>query len=131
MIAEDPELHKRFVEATEASVRAYTELLEGLEAQVRRRAERHAAPQAGPAGGPRGAAQRHRDPDRGHRQLPGLAALHRHAGHRARRRGDPRAGRRVPARSCSGVAPNVFADFTISTLADGTEIAASPYTWES
>ena len=33
--------------------------------------------------------------------------------------------------SCSGVAPNVFADFTISTLADGTEIAASPYAWES
>src|SRR5215813_7567065 len=33
VIAEDPELHKRFVEATEASVRAYTELLEGLEAR--------------------------------------------------------------------------------------------------
>ncbi len=31
VIAEDPELHKRFVEAAEASVRAYTELLEGLE----------------------------------------------------------------------------------------------------
>src|SRR5215813_5137044 len=32
-IAADPELHKKFVEATEASVRAYTELLEGLEAR--------------------------------------------------------------------------------------------------
>src|SRR5690606_17506666 len=31
VIAEDPELHKAFVEATEASVRAYNELLEGLE----------------------------------------------------------------------------------------------------
>jgi len=31
VIAEDPELHKRFVEAAEASVRAYNELLEGLE----------------------------------------------------------------------------------------------------
>src|SRR5919202_1745131 len=30
VIAADPELHKRFLEATEASVRAYTELLEGL-----------------------------------------------------------------------------------------------------
>ncbi len=30
VIAEDPELHKKFVEATEASVRAYTELLEAL-----------------------------------------------------------------------------------------------------
>jgi hypothetical protein len=29
------------------------------------------------------------------------------------------------------VAPNVFGDFTISSLADGSEIAASPLTWES
>src|ERR1700744_1607100 len=31
VIADDPELHAKFVEATEATVRAYTELLEGLE----------------------------------------------------------------------------------------------------
>src|SRR5882762_1869276 len=31
VIAEDPELHAKFVEATEASVQAYTELLAGLE----------------------------------------------------------------------------------------------------
>ena len=31
VIADDPELHTKFVEATEASVRAYTELLDGLE----------------------------------------------------------------------------------------------------
>src|SRR5437660_4048564 len=31
VIADDPELHKKFVEATEASVRAYTELREGLQ----------------------------------------------------------------------------------------------------
>ena len=31
VIADDPELHKLFVEATEASVRAYNELLAGLE----------------------------------------------------------------------------------------------------
>ena len=30
-------------------------------------------------------------------------------------------------RQLQGVAPNVFADFTISTLPDGTEVAASPY----
>src|SRR2546430_10781136 len=50
-IAEDPELHKKFVEATEASVRAYTELLEGLErrfadvpnATLRRKQARQAA----------------------------------------------------------------------------------------
>ncbi len=29
------------------------------------------------------------------------------------------------------VAPNVFADFTITTLRDGTEIAASPYALQS
>ena len=47
----DPELHKRFVEATEASVRAYTELLAGLEerfadvgnATLRRKQARQAA----------------------------------------------------------------------------------------
>jgi len=33
VIAQDPELHKRFVAATEAAVQAYTELLEGLEAK--------------------------------------------------------------------------------------------------
>jgi thymidylate synthase (FAD) len=30
-------------------------------------------------------------------------------------------------RQLQGVAPNVFADFTISTLDDGSEVAASPY----
>ena len=34
-------------------------------------------------------------------------------------------------RQLQRVAPNVFADFTITTLPDGTEIAASPYAWES
>jgi len=29
------------------------------------------------------------------------------------------------------IAPNVFGDFTITQLDDGTEIAASPFTWES
>jgi hypothetical protein len=28
------------------------------------------------------------------------------------------------------VAPNVFGDFTISSLDDGSEIAATPLTWE-
>ena len=30
-------------------------------------------------------------------------------------------------RQLKGVAPNVFADFTITTLPDGSEVAASPY----
>ena len=81
---------------------AYRELLDGLEKRVRRRPERHAAAQAGAAGGPRGPAHRHRDADRRHRQLPRLAALHRDAGQRARRRRDPRAGHRLPARAAAG-----------------------------
>ena len=48
-------------------------------------------------------------------------------GQRARRRGDPRSWRWSACASCSGSRPNVFADFTIATLVDGTEIAASPY----
>jgi thymidylate synthase (FAD) len=34
-------------------------------------------------------------------------------------------------RQLQRVAPNVFGDFTISTLTDGTEIAASPYAFQS
>jgi thymidylate synthase (FAD) len=34
-------------------------------------------------------------------------------------------------RELQRVAPNVFGDFTISALGDGTEIAASPYAWEA
>src|SRR5687768_1215479 len=35
VIAADPELHKRFVEATEASMRAYEDLLTGLEERLK------------------------------------------------------------------------------------------------
>ena len=34
-------------------------------------------------------------------------------------------------RELQRIAPNVFADFTITTLPDGSEVAASQYTWES
>jgi thymidylate synthase (FAD) len=34
-------------------------------------------------------------------------------------------------RQLQKAAANVFADFTISELSDGTEIAASAYSWES
>ncbi len=33
--------------------------------------------------------------------------------------------------SSSGVAPAVFADFEIATLADGTEVATSPFATEA
>ena len=34
-------------------------------------------------------------------------------------------------RELQRVAPNVFNDFTITALPDGSEVAASPYAWES
>ena len=34
-------------------------------------------------------------------------------------------------RALAGAAPNVFADFRISALSDGTEVAASPYAFQS
>ena len=97
VIAADPELHALFTEAAAAVGEGLRGAAGGPGEAVRRRAQRHAAPQAGPPGGAGDPAQRHRDPHRRHRQLPRVAALHRHAGHRARRRRDPRARRRVPA----------------------------------
>ena len=129
VIAEDPELHAKFVEITDATIAAYTDLLEGLEEKFADVEQGHLAAQAGAAGRPRRAAQRHRDPDRRHRELPRVAALHRHARGRGRRRRDPRAGDRVPARGV-GKAPNVFADFEVVTLPDGTEVATSPMVGE-
>ena len=129
VIADDPELHAKFVAASTAAVQAYTELLEGLEkkfadvehATLRRKQARQAARAR--------AAQRHRDAHRRHRQLPRLAALHRDARLRARRRRDPRA-RRGCLRELLRIAPNAFADFEITSLPDGTEVASSPFVAE-
>ena len=120
-----------FLAAADASRAAYTELLDGLEAKFADVAERDAAPQAGAAGGPGGAAERHRDPHRRDRQLPGLAALHRHARQRARRRGDPRAGHRLPARAAAASRRRCSPTSTITALADGTEVATSPLATEA
>jgi thymidylate synthase (FAD) len=130
VIAEDPELHKKFVEATETSVRAYTELLDGLERKLadvptaisRRKQARQAARSVLPnatetrivvTGNYR--AWRHfiamRATEGADIEIRGLAV--------------------ECLRQLQRVAPNVFGDFTISQLADGTEIAASPLTWES
>ena len=105
VIADDPELHAKFVAATEAAVARLHRAARGPGEEVRRRRARDAAAQAGPPGRARGAAQRHRDPHRGHRQLPRLAALRGHARLRARRRRDPRAGDRLPARAASASPP--------------------------
>ena len=79
-IADDPELHARFVAATDGRDRGLHRAARRAREALRRRRARDAAPQAGPAGGAGGAAQRDRDADRGHRQLPGLAALRGDAG---------------------------------------------------
>jgi thymidylate synthase (FAD) len=130
VIAEDPELHKMFTEATEASVRAYTELLEGLErrfagvdnATLRRKQARQAARAVLP-----NATETRIVVTGNYRAWRHFIAM------RASEHADVEIREVAVAclRELQRVAPNVFGDFTISTLDDGTEIAASPYHWES
>lgn len=126
VIAEDPELHKRFVEATEASVRAYTELLEGLQrrfadvenATLRRKQARQAARAVLP-----NATETRIVVTGNYRAWRHFVAL------RATEHADVEIRELAVEclRQLQGVAPNVFADFTITTLPDGTEVAATPY----
>ncbi len=129
VIAEDPELHARFVEATEASVRAYTELLEGLEkkyadvdnATLRRKQARQAARAVLP------------NATETRIVVTGNYRAWRHfIGMRATEHADIeiRALAIECLRQLQAKVPNVFADFTIAPLADGTEIATSPYVHE-
>src|SRR5689334_9081880 len=130
VIAADPELHAKFVEATEASVRAYTELLAGLEerfadipnATLRRKQARQAARAVLP-----NATETRIVVTGNYRAWRHFIAM------RASEHADVeiRALAIECLRQLQRVAPNVFADFTISALTDGTEIAASPYAWES
>jgi thymidylate synthase (FAD) len=126
VIAADDELHKRFVEATDASLRAYNELLAGLEQRfadienptLRRKQARQAARAVLP------------NATETRIVVTGNYRAWRHfIGMRATEHADVEI-REVAIeclRQLARVAPNVFADFTISTLADGTEVAASPY----
>ncbi|HEX7745305.1 MAG TPA: FAD-dependent thymidylate synthase [Micromonosporaceae bacterium] len=126
VIAEDPELHKRFLEATEASVRAYTELLEGLErrfgdiesATLRRKQARQAARAVLP-----NATETRIVVTGNYRAWRHFIAM------RATEHADVEIRELAVEclRQLQRVAPNVFADFTIGTLADGTEVAASSY----
>src|SRR5215510_4809443 len=126
VIAEDPELHKKFVEATEAGVRAYSELLEGLEqrfagvadATLRRKQARQAARSVLP------------NATETRILVTGNFRAWRHfISARASEHADVEI-REIAVevlRRLTDLAPNAFADFTIGRLADGTEIAASPY----
>jgi thymidylate synthase (FAD) len=108
VIAEDPELHERFLAATDAALAAYSELLEGLEkrfadvpnATLRRKQARQAAYRA----------WRH------------FVAM------RASEHADVEIRELAVAclRELQQVAAAVFGDFRISQLPDGTAVAASP-----
>jgi thymidylate synthase (FAD) len=129
VIASDPELHEKFLAAAEASLQAYNELLEGLEkkfadvpnATLRRKQARQAARAVLPnatetrivvTGNYR--AWRHfiamRASEHADVEIRGLAI--------------------ACLRELQRVSPNVFADFTIAPLADGTEVASSPLVTE-
>ncbi|MBA3488527.1 MAG: FAD-dependent thymidylate synthase [Longispora sp.] len=126
VIAEDPELHAKFVAAAEASVTAYTELLEGLEkkfadvanATLRRKQARQAA--------------RAILPNATETRIV-VTGNYRAWRHFIAMRATEHADIEIRAlaidclRQLKDKAPNVFADFTISALSDATEIASSPY----
>ncbi len=126
VIAEDPELHKRFVEAAEASVRAYNELLEGL--------ERHFADEPNPTLRRKQARQAARAvlPNATETRIV-VTGNYRAWRHFIAMRATEHADVEIRElaveclRQLQRVAPNVFADFAISTLADGTQVAASPH----
>src|SRR5256885_533801 len=130
VIAGDPELHELFTEAAAASVTAYEALLEGLQkrfadvpnATLRRKQARQAARAILP------------NATETRIVVTGNYRAWRHfIGMRATEHADVEIRELAVEclRQLQKVAPNVFADFTISTLADGSEIAASPYAWES
>ncbi|BCJ30992.1 flavin-dependent thymidylate synthase [Actinocatenispora sera] len=129
VIAEDPELHAKFVEGAEAAVKLYTELLEGLEkkfadvpnATLRRKQARQAARAVLP-----NATETRIVVTGNYRAWRHFVAM------RASEHADVeiRALAIACLRQLQQVAPNVFGDFTISALDDGTEIAASPFVTE-
>ena len=130
VIAADPELHARFVEATEASLAAYTALLEGLEkrfagvenATLRRKQARQAARSVLP-----NATETRIVVTGNYRAWRHFVAM------RASEHADIeiRALAVACLRELLRVAPNVFADFEIAPLADGTEVASSPLVTEA
>jgi thymidylate synthase (FAD) len=129
VIAGDPELHGKFVAATEASVAAYTELLADLEqrfadvpnATLRRKQARQAARAVLP-----NATETRIVVTGNYRAWRHFIAM------RATEHADVeiRALAVECLRQLQKTAANVFCDFTISTLPDGTEVASSPFVTE-
>jgi thymidylate synthase (FAD) len=129
VIAEDPELHERFLAAADAAVAAYTDLLEGLEkrfadvpnATLRRKQARQAARSVLP-----NAVETRIVVTGNYRAWRHFIAM------RASEHADVEIRELAVAclRELQRVAGHVFADFRISSLTDGTEVAASPYVTE-
>ncbi len=131
LIADDPELHRLFSAATQASREAYGRLVTGLEARL--------AADERDAGS--GATLRRKQARQAARAVLPNATETRivvTGNYRAWRyfiaaRASEHADVEIRAvavaclRHLTKLAPNVFADFAITELPDGTEIAASPY----
>jgi thymidylate synthase (FAD) len=129
VIAEDPDLHAKFVAASEAAVQAYTELLEGLEkkfadvehATLRRKQARQAARAVLP-----NATETRIVVTGNYRAWRHFVAM------RASEHADVEIRELAIAclRELQRIAPNAFADFEITALPDGTEVASSPFVTE-
>jgi len=128
VIAEDAELHAMFAEAAEASVKAYEALLEGLEkrfadvpnATLRRKQARQAARAMLP-----NATETRIVVTGNYRAWRHFIAM------RATEHADVEIRELAVEclRQLQREVTNVFADFEIATLDDGTEIASSPFAW--
>ena len=129
VIAEDPQLHAVFAEAAAASVKAYQELLAGLEQRfadepnktLRRKQARQAARSVLP-----NATETRIVVTGNYRAWRHFIAM------RASEHADVeiRALAVACLRRLQDEVANVFADFEIQTLDDGTEIASSPFVTE-
>ena len=129
VIADDPELHERFVAATGAALAAYDDLLDGLEkrfaddpnATLRRKQARQAARSVLP-----NATESRIVVTGNYRAWRHFVAM------RASEHADVEIRELAIAclRELQRVAANVFDDFRISPLADGSEVAASPLVGE-
>jgi thymidylate synthase (FAD) len=129
VIAADPVLHEKFLAAAEASVAAYTDLLAGLEERfadepnptLRRKQARQAARAVLP-----NATETRIVVTGNYRAWRHFIAM------RATEHADVeiRSLAVECLRQLQKAAQNVFDDFTISTLSDGSEVAASPFVTE-
>jgi thymidylate synthase (FAD) len=117
VIAADPQLHAMFVAATDTALAAYGELLAGLEQRYPGKQARQAARAVLP-----NAVETRIVVTGNYRAWRHFVAM------RASEHADVeiRALAVACLRELSRVAPNVFADFEISVLSDGTEVASSP-----